>query len=89
MQNLGWMPASREVAALGGAAAVRLDYGDGGPDGEAPRDYCALFVLPRQAGAEGLAATVAAVAVVPAVQRGVAAGVQQAGAAAGGVAAAA
>ena len=62
MQNLGWMPASREVAALGGAAAVRLDYGDGGPDGEAPHDYCALFVLPRQAGAEGLAATVAAVA---------------------------
>ena len=61
MQRVGLMAASREVAALGGAAAVRLDYGQP-VGGDAPHDYCALFVLPQEEGAEGLAATVAAVA---------------------------
>lgn len=61
MQRTGSMVAGREVAALGGAAAVRLDYGSRPADGAA-HDYCALFVLPQEATAAGLAATVAAVA---------------------------
>ena len=60
MHRTGQMLASASVDALGGAAAVRLDYGAG--DANTPRDFCALLVLPKGAGAAPLAEAVAALA---------------------------
>ena len=48
MHKTADLAASGGIAALGGAAAVRLDYGTGG---SAPADYCAMFVLPAEPGA--------------------------------------
>lgn len=67
MHRMGSMAASGQVAALGGAAAVRLDYGEKreGPGGGG-HDYAALFVLPEQPGAAGLASAVRALSLASA-----------------------
>lgn len=62
MHKTADLAASGGIAALGGAAAVRLDYGTGG---SAPADYCAMFVLPAEPGAAPLLATARTMAAAP------------------------
>lgn len=66
--------ASAAVDSLGGAAAIRLDYGVGGAG---KGDFCALLVLPPEAGAASLAATVLSLSSALGARRGVDAALSQ------------
>ena len=66
MRRKGAAWASPTVAALGGAAALRLDYGDADAAADSKgAGFCALFVLPAEAGEASLAATIAALRTAP------------------------
>jgi len=60
IRRSGTFDASASITELGGAAAVRLDYGAG----ESAHDFCALLLKPQEAGAAALAATVLAMSSV-------------------------